>query len=174
MRLFFITILSTVSFFAQDQVTYREYPKVDWSDFHARPPISNFSASISTGLSYSWSLATGPNGVQFDYQIEANLHRDSSWSKYTSGKPQVLKHEQLHYDITELFARKLRKAFSEYKVTKNVKRDIERIYKRIESERNQMQIKYDKETNHSLITSKQKEWEFYVANELIEYIEYYK
>ena len=169
MKLFFIATIISVSLSAQNKVTYKDYPKVDWSDFYATPPVSNFSASISTGLSYSWSLISGPNGVKFDYEIQANLHRDSSWSKYTSGKYEVLKHEQLHYDITELFARKLRKAFSEYKVTKNVKRDIERIYKKIESERNQMQIRYDKETNHSLITSKQKEWEVFVFEQLLSY-----
>ena len=169
MKLFIIATIISVSLSAQNKVTYREYPKVDWTDFYASPPVSHFSASISTGLSYSWSLASGPNGVIFDYEIQANLHRDSSWSKYNTGKPEVLKHEQLHYDITELFARKLRKAFSEYKVSKNVKRDIERIYKRIESERNQMQIRYDKETNHSLITSKQKEWELYVLSLLHDY-----
>ena len=67
-------------------------------------------------------------------------------------------HEQLHFDITELYARIFRK-----QLTENIKsvRDLSKIKgmgKQILSDWDKEEDLYDRETEHSINEAKQKEW----------------
>ena len=180
MKFILFFLLLTIQVYSQnlnrskDTITYREYNKLQWQDFKASPPENTlFTASVSTGMSYKWSYSTSKGIPDFDYEVQAKLYRNFSWSNYKTEKEQVLKHEQLHFDITELYVRKFRKALSEYIVGRSIRNDIARIYNDLEAERNGMQLLYDAETNHSLIKDKQLEWELRIRRLLTE-LEVYK
>jgi len=170
---FFIAIQICGQNKQKDTISYREYSKLKWQDFKDKAPENtHFSASVSTGMSYKWSYSTAAGVPDFEYQIQANLYRNFSWSIYKTGKEAVLKHEQLHYDITELFVRKFRKALSEYTVTRTIRKDVSIMYDAIEAERNNMQLLYDKETNHSLKKEEQIAWEQKIEKLLFEFEAY--
>jgi predicted secreted Zn-dependent protease len=79
----------------------------------------------------------------------------------------ILGHEQGHFDITELHARKLYKDLKEYKFRKgSVSNDINQIYNQVVNELQQMQNDYDKESDHSRNFRLQKEWESRIAEDL--------
>lgn len=144
----------------QDTVTYRNYNTLKWSDFKADvPEATPFSASVSTGVSYKWSYSTAGGVIDFKYDIQAKLYRNFSWSIYEKEKEIVLKHEQFHFEITELFARKFRKALAEYEIGRSVRNDVTRIYENLEKERIAMQLLYDEETEHSINKEAQLAWE---------------
>jgi predicted secreted Zn-dependent protease len=68
-------------------------------------------------------------------------------------------HEQGHFDITEIFARKLNKAMSAYHFNQNTyRKDLNKIYQDIIKEKDNMQDQYDHETNFSRNKEKQMEW----------------
>ena len=168
--LLFITTQLCAQKKVRDTVSYRDYSILKWEDFKANAPENTkYTASVNTGISYKWSYSTARGIVDFNYNIEAKLYRNFSWSIYEKDKENVLKHEQLHYDITELFARKFRKALSEYTVGRSIRKDVARIYENIEQERVTMQLLYDEETEHSINVSSQKLWEAKVGNLLQEY-----
>ena len=179
MRFIFLTlILISTQVFAQkkvkDTISYREYSVLKWADFKAAVPEgTKYSASVSSGISYNWSFSTANGVIDFKYDVEARLYRNFSWSLYTKDKKAVLKHEQLHYDITELYARKFRKELKEYVVGRSVRNDISKMYETIEKERTTMQVIYDKESGHSINKVAQAQWETKVSNLLKEY-ELYK
>ena len=69
-----------------------------------------------------------------------------------------IQHEQLHFDITELYARLFRKRLSdEVKSLRDIKK-INAIGKQILSDWDKEQKNYDRETNHSMNTKAQMEW----------------
>lgn len=73
--------------------------------------------------------------------------------------PYILKHEQGHFDITEVYARKLDAALKNYKVNFNtMKNDLQTIYSRITDEKDAMNEQYDNETKHSVDTTMQRVW----------------
>ncbi|HXB11149.1 MAG TPA: DUF922 domain-containing protein, partial [Bacteroidia bacterium] len=80
----------------------------------------------------------------------------------------ILKHEQLHFDICELFARKLRKMMEETDFTKvkNIIPQIQSMYNKVNGEFVRYEEKYDNETNHGENPAKQKLWSDDVANQL--------
>ena len=75
-------------------------------------------------------------------------------------------HEQLHFDITELYARKFRRRISNNTFTKDIASELNKLYGTIDKELEQTQNKYDSETEHSINTTMQEKWSNYVKAEL--------
>ena len=79
----------------------------------------------------------------------------------------ILSHEQAHFDIAEIYARKLNKLLRSYKPDENnFTRDVNKIYENVMKEYNDMQEEYDQETNFSINKIKQEEWLGKVSKEL--------
>lgn len=82
--------------------------------------------------------------------------------------PDIIRHEQFHFNIAELYGRKIRKKLVEItkgSIDKTVyKESINKIY----DEYFQYQNRYDKETNHSINKQAQINWEKKIAKELQE------
>jgi len=77
-----------------------------------------------------------------------------------------LKHEQLHFDIAELFSLRLKGLFENYNYTEDFEYEIQLLFDEKKREYQLMQRQYDEETNHSRVKKKQKEWESYISSEL--------
>jgi hypothetical protein len=82
----------------------------------------------------------------------------------------ILKHEQLHFDITELYARKLRKMLTETDFTKvkNIQLELQKMYNKVNGELSRYEEKYDIDTNHGENPAKQKVWSNDVAGQMKE------
>ena len=92
------------------------------------------------------------------FEVSANFNKNTSWCRKEYQSETLLKHEQLHFDIAELFARKLKLAFSNYSYSRNYQNEILEIFEEKKLEYHAMQRRYDEETEHSLNMFKQKEW----------------
>ncbi|WP_139956886.1 DUF922 domain-containing protein [Flavicella sediminum] len=97
--------------------------------------------------------------------VLVNFYKKKSW-KFTEEK-EVLIHERLHLDIAELFARKIRKAFSALKKANiaNYDRYIETYTKLWQASR-LYQKQYDEATNHGTKLLENVAWGEKIAREL--------
>lgn len=179
---FSFTILFLLVFFGAtgqqdpDKIFWKENI-LTWEDFRAEPDRnSTYQANTSAGLSYSWGIRNENGVVTLKYEVLSYFNPDGSWVVPKSrGSEYLLSHEQLHFDITELHARKLRKMLAEIKVdklSKDPRKDLNKLYEIIEKERDAMQLKYDKETNHSLNREAEAHWQNFVKKELKKYENY--
>jgi predicted secreted Zn-dependent protease len=109
------------------------------------------STSTSLGIAYqikNWKLT---------YEITCKFSKTRSWGLLKT--PYILAHEQAHFDITELYARKLHQALQQYTLNRyTFKKDIGEIYQRIVDEKEAFQAAYDGETDHSRNRRVQVEW----------------
>jgi len=154
----------------QTEKLWRANEKLVWADFKATPKASHpFSATTATGLSYGFSANILGDEVKVNYSIKSYFIPQDSWIKKDAlPDDKLLAHEQLHFDITELYVRKFRQKLSTYKFTKNVQEEIDAIYSPIAKSRVAAQQLYDAETNHSKNRVKQQEWEAKIATDLKE------
>lgn len=143
--------------------------KLTWDEYSADPDVENnaHAASTSSGITYSWTYSTANYVPDLDFEVTANFYPKRSWVKPAKKTPELLAHEQLHFDISELYARKLLNAFEGYVEMRNIRTDLKQIYSKIESMRNKMQTRYDKETNHGLDKTVQKKWNKKICEALI-------
>jgi hypothetical protein len=128
--------------------------RLAWDDFLCSPERNTDAvASTSTSLGISYKV----EGNVFTYHISCDFSKYRSWGLLKTDY--ILAHEQGHFDITEIFARKLHKALEEYVFNpKTFKRDISTIYQTIVKEKEALQEIYDGETDHSRKRKVQMEW----------------
>jgi len=125
-----------------------------WSDFQCEPKSGTDAvASTSTSLGISYQMLDG----NLSYDISCNFSKIKSWGSMRTDY--ILAHEQGHFDITEIYARKLHEALASYQFNKRTfKRDIGEIYQSIVKQKEDMQKVYDGETDHSRNRKLQYEW----------------
>ncbi len=140
--------------------SYTERSALEWSDFRGRPESnSHFDASVNTGITYQWSYGKDKGDIELNYQVDSFCYPSLSWVKRGQMSDNLLSHEQLHFDISELHARIMRKRLKDYKPGENIRRDLNKMYKLVERMRINMQERYDEETDHSKHIVNQIKWE---------------
>lgn len=146
-----------------DRFSYAEKNALDWSDFRGEPDSgSYFDSAVNTGITYQWSYSKEDgDDIALDFDVNSFCYPTLSWVKKGQTTAYLLAHEQLHFDISEIHARIMRKKLRDYKPTKgkDVRKDLNRMYKRVERMRINMQKKYDRDTDHSRNKEAQKAWE---------------
>lgn len=148
----------------QEGLQWSASRKLSWSDYKASPnPQSDAAASTTTLLSISYKISS----TSFTYTIKSWFSKAKSWGRHKNDY--ILGHEQGHFDIAEIFARKLHKKMSEYRFDKKTySKDLNKIYQEVVDEKEKMQNEYDEETNHSINKEKQAEWLKKIATKLEE------
>ncbi|GMN08269.1 hypothetical protein MTsPCn5_36580 [Croceitalea sp. MTPC5] len=141
--------------------------RLTWNDFKGRvPPDAVPAATTASGISYKYSANLLHHEVDLDFTVDAFFYPDESWYKPEVCDDLILSHEQLHFDISELFARKMRLKLERTAFTENVKSEIRKIYKETLKELSDFQDQYDWETNFSRNTKAQLEWNSRIAEAL--------
>ncbi len=148
----------------QSNILWSPKVKLTWDDFQGEVDSLNEYKAITSTLIKTDVIVYNDNELEYD--ISCLFEKNKSWVKKKTNS--LLKHEQLHFDIAELATRKMRKRFLQHK---SLNRDsinlmINKIFQEATLERRKINKDYDKETNHSLIVEKQKEWELKIAKEL--------
>ena len=125
-----------------------------WNDFKSPPRTGTDAvASTSTTLGLSYILRNG----QVEYEITCNFSKKRSWGLIKTDY--ILAHEQAHFDITELFARRLHQQLMAYTpARKTFQKDINTIYENVVKAKEAFQKLYDGETDHSRKKVRQEEW----------------
>jgi hypothetical protein len=141
--------------------------QLTWNDFHGKMK-KNSSYDAVTVSAISTGFSGENNTLTFD--VKAVFFPKSSNKKPKKQSIQLLKHEQGHFDITELFARKLRKSLQAktYKSYESISKNIDKVYNKNNLAWQKMQRQYDKDTEHSKKKVKQEEWNTRIKNELAE------
>lgn len=158
----------------QDEVriSWTQDLQLTWDDFQGTPQYgTTYVASTNSGLSfkYGYKVINGSPTSDFNFEVTSFFYPELSWYVADRVTPRVLKHEQTHFDISELHARMLRKRIAEYNFSSNVKAELDALYDSIEAERRALQKQFDLETDHSTLRDKELEWEQKIAELLIQY-----
>ncbi len=151
----------------EEKIAWSEDHKLTWEDFKGTPSgPEEFVASTNSGVSFSFSYSERNGVANIDYKITGNFYPNLSWYRPAKVSDYILGHEQLHFDISELHARKLRKALSTLPHDREFGDKSKVIYEQMEAERRTMQQQYDSDSDHSNIESEELRWRSYVAEQL--------
>ena len=128
--------------------------RLTWDDFLCEPKRNTDAvASTSTALGIAYQIKNG----KLTYQVTCKFSKHKSWGLVKTDY--ILAHEQGHFDITEIFARKLHQALKGYHLNPTTfQKDINTIYETILQSKEAFQAAYDGETDHSRNKRKQEEW----------------
>jgi len=151
-------VLTSSSSQENDTIFWTSQVRLKWNDFNFNIADTCYKqgAEVMTHSSIDtkgfWDKGL-PN-----YQITVCFLRSLSCTIDTLSQF-ALEHEQLHFDIAELYARKMRQTVKSlrFKHEKNFN-VYSSSFKNIDAEQEQYQDRYDLETHHGNMVIKQKEW----------------
>lgn len=148
------TIRPNIRKFKNDTIIWKSDSLLKKEDFKSRAKPNGPLGFTASGM----FLYSGESAGQLIIYVEALFVKSKSYiTKYSE---YVLKHEQIHFDICELYARKLRKKLTEtnFKKVKKIQVEINDMYSNVSSQLQKEQEKYDKDTEHGLNSAKQSIW----------------
>jgi hypothetical protein len=153
-KLFSSTTSDSAFKIAEELIPWETDKRLIWEDFLCEPKVGTDAvASTSTSLGIAYQLTNG----ELKYHITCYFNKEKSWGLMKTDY--ILAHEQGHFDITEIFARRLNEALQNYHFSKkNFKKDIGQIYQSIVSQKEEYQKNYDSETDHSRNRKVQYDW----------------
>lgn len=140
--------------------------KLKWEDFKGKIPDEENRSYLKAASAFQLTPVRVEKNNVLSYNIRIVFERYEAWTMDTSNY--LLAHEQLHFDIAELYARKLRKAIQDVPKTNwNPTEEVfNTIIQKLYLEFANMQAEYDKQTIHGIIAESQIKWEKKIALEL--------
>lgn len=167
----FISMLTLFILFQNDkteEVSWSENYKLTWSDFRGIPNNQTDAVAITaSGITFCYSIKKTTDKVYgFRTLVKAHFYPEQSWCKKEMVDAHILKHEQLHFDITELHARLFRQQITKLKPNLDLDNQLNQLHQGINEQLSLMQNSYDKETNHSINSDAQINWQESIARQL--------
>ena len=168
-----IMILSVSSFIAlsfdkpvheREEIYWSPVKSLSWGDFQGTPDYHcGYGAITSSGIEYHCVT----KGTTFRISARSEFFKNESWVKEMAMDSTGLKHEQGHFDIAEVYARKFRKAISETSLSIfNFTYKLKNLYNANIKAWGYEEDLYDIETDHHRNMAKQYLWNERIALEL--------
>lgn len=161
-----------------DAIPWATRRPLTWADFKGRPPV--VASQVVAETAYTLIQGAVCTGSKFDFRVVAAFRPKDSWVRPTmlrtaADSAHALRHEQTHFDITEVHARRLRRYFSELMAPCRISTgDLEAAAARIGRDEKAAQAQYDAETDHGRAANQQARWEKDIAAQLLALAKYVK
>lgn len=105
--------------------------------------------------------------------IIAYMDKNKSWFRKKFADSLSLSHEQGHFDLTEIYARKFKKRVMSMRMKKsNFTKNVKLIYEATWEDLQKQHTAYDKATQGGSIEFAQRTWQNYIKENLILYMPY--
>lgn len=168
-----LLFLIATSFQNNDNViVWSKTRKLTWNDFQGKISNDKTYEVINVYKESEEDAARSRVAIALYYQCEgskanhtvrAEFEKNNSWYYAKHKTEAALSHEQLHFDITELYARKLRAKLASMKNPCD-KSSVGTVYQANENAFVEFVKQYDIETSHGVNKQKQSEWAAKVQN----------
>ena len=135
--------------------------KLNWDDFKMRLPETRGNDAHAE-VNITWQVNPYCPDNRLWFTVTAVFLTEKSWVDKNQESENLLQHEQLHFDLAELYARALRQRLSSFKVDCSptaAPPEFDQIGNKYVDALNAAHKRYDLETQHGLNGTRQGEWE---------------
>ena len=186
MRVYFLIIIFPLAFiqslFCQkfnDEIEWNEERKLNWSDFN----VDTLNRVKVNGANFEAEAISCVRLVFEYYYIGDSLnlfvrnlfipHESYVYTEKPSN--QLLSHEQGHFNLSELYARKIREKIRDFQVCGEL--DLEKcvaVYRCLKKELDVADKRYDEDTLYGTLKSEQERWNSKIKKELSDFVVFEK
>jgi hypothetical protein len=145
-----------------DTIFWSLQHKLTWKNFKGKPgTVTNEQAFIRCGLTYSVNAING----EFSVTINGSCTASTSWAIDTT--EELLSHEQGHFDLSEIYARKMRQATKGLSLNRDsIYKQMNVVYKQYSKLLKGEERSYDSITQYSHNLLEQKKWDIKIDSTL--------
>jgi hypothetical protein len=145
---------------------WNEHSKLSWDDFRGPVMPESDETAAATHCGMGFKTVTGANGKP-EIVVYNKFYVNKSWVRSDAKIDEILTHEQGHFDLCEIYTRKLRQRLSNFNLDiKDAKEALYAIYTDVSAEYESRQQAYEDETTHGIDLPQQKKWTNNIAREL--------
>ena len=154
----------------EDAIVWTPRRLLTWADFKGQPPGDDSVVAART----NYTIIDGVRcaGGKFEYRVVAAFRTKDSWVRHAvlrtpADSARALRHEQTHFDLSEVHARRLRRYFAELMAPCNISPDdLSSAANRMERDERAAQSLYDGETDNGRNPTQQARWDKEVDSQL--------
>jgi len=152
----------------QDHFQWGEHTKLSWDDFKGSVNAIRNESAAATCCSIGFRTNTSTPDGKPEIIVYNTFYANKSWVRPDARIPSILDHEQGHFDLCEVYTRKLKKLLGNIDLNSpNFKQELMRIYSQVSNEYETRQQAYEQETTHGTNIAQQKRWQGMIACELM-------
>ncbi len=150
-----------------NMILYSKTP-LTLQDFTGTPDdLSLGVAATFSGINMQYEIRTLGLSTTVNVKETVYFHKNKSWVKGNGYNTRVLSHEQLHFDITALKACQLAEKIRNFNFSAgNYSEELSNLLQEANQEAEDLQRRYDKETEHGTLLDNQEEWQKSIAEQL--------
>ncbi|MEO8077210.1 MAG: DUF922 domain-containing protein [Acidobacteriota bacterium] len=152
-----------------DSIRWSQRRRLSWSDFRGAPQIGAYPSAVT---SYVLLYTSTCDAKVFTSRVDAAFVPRQSWVKTSvvllgPASRRALQHEQTHFDLAEIDARRIRRALASLATPCEMTSDERNaVVARFMQEDEEIQERYDRESGHGIDAERQGDWESTVARQL--------
>lgn len=151
-----------------DQFQWNEHNKLCWDDFRGEVKAANDESAAATNCGIGFRLKTNVPGSKPEVIVYNTFYANKSWVRPDGKIPSILDHEQGHFDLCEIYTRKLSMRMNHFDFdVPDVMQALMSIFYEINQEYESRQQAYEQETAHGTNTIEQKRWRDMMVQELM-------
>lgn len=152
----------------EEELEWDENRKLTWDDFRGSKPdsVQPFAALTYCGFGFKGFFSESRNKNVFE--VSNYFSTSKSWFNNVSyGAEKILRHEQGHFDLCEVYTRLLRKKLNERMIPlESLENMSNAIFTETYDAFKARQVAYDDQTNHGLDSVYQSFWNKTIEKEL--------
>jgi Bacterial protein of unknown function (DUF922) len=152
-----------------DAVAWSATRRLSWTDFQGIAPTRGDESALTAYSLFHGATCTGRS---FEFKVIAAFLPRQSWVRpavvaNATTSSRTLRHEQTHFDLSEVHVRRMRRYFAElFEPCMKTTEELGALAQRFVREEGAAQRRYDDETSHGRVTKKQAEWDAEVGRQL--------
>lgn len=154
---------------AGTRFSWNEHRQLSWTDFKGAVDTQSDESAAATCCSIGFKLDKDTTGTP-QITVYNTFYIDRSWVKEDARIGSILAHEQGHFDLCEVYTRKLRASVSGINLASpTAKQELMKVYSALSDEYEVRQQAYERETAHGTRIAQQVRWQEMIARELGEF-----
>lgn len=154
---------------ADEVIVWSATRKLDWKDFKGKPPAGTLGGALSA-ISHDYAAGCRDDALQV--RVQTIFMPRQSWVTYRIAASGLasrvgIVHEQIHFDLAEVYARRIRKMFRELRdPCPRSDAELMGMAERVIKEHWTAQRRYDTETENGQVERRQNDWQKKIDGEL--------
>lgn len=154
---------------AHEVIVWSAARRLDWKDFKGKPPAGTLGGALSA---ISHDYAVGCRDQVLQVRVQTIFMPRQSWVTYRIASSGLasrvgLVHEQIHFDLAEVYARRIRKLFRELRdPCPRSDAELMGMAEQVIKDHWTAQRRYDTETENGQVGRRQEDWQRKIAGEL--------
>jgi len=146
---------------------WAEHNTLSWSDFRGAVNAVTEESAAATHCGIGFRTVCVTPDSKPSVIVYNTFYVNKSWVRADAMIPEILEHEQGHFDLCEIYTRKLRQRMQGIDMnTADLRAILERTYFDLKNEYESRQQAYEDETTHGTNFAQQSRWRDNISREL--------